>query len=78
MNDMLERLKEAQDIVDGERDNLLEAIAALVVAGQMTVMPRNDKLIHKPVILLPQRMYDRLLEKHGREDAHDKQEQEAE
>jgi len=69
MNDMLDRVKEAQAIADGERDNLLDAIAALVVAGQMTVMPRNDNMIHKPVILLSKRMYDRLLEKHGREDA---------
>jgi hypothetical protein len=64
---MLERITEAQAVADGERDNLLEAIAALCVAGQMTVMPRSDNLIHKPVILLPQKMYDRLLEKHGKE-----------
>jgi len=67
MTDMLEKIKEAQALVDGERDNLLEAIAALCVAGQMTVMPRTDNLISKPVILLPQRMYDRLLEKYGQE-----------
>jgi len=67
MTDMLEKIKEAQALVDGERDNLLEAIAALCVAGQMTVMPRTDNLISKPVILLPQRMYDRLLEKYGKD-----------
>jgi len=34
MSDMLERITEAQAVLDGERDNLLEAIAALCVAGK--------------------------------------------
>lgn len=29
---------------------------------------RTDELISKPVIMLPQRMYDRLLEKYGRKE----------
>ena len=66
MSDMFERIKEVQALVDGERDNLLEAIAMLCAAGQMTVMPRPDNLISRPVILLPQRMYDRIIEKYGR------------
>lgn len=60
-HDLLERIAEAQSIVEGEYDNLLEAIVALAAAGQMTVMPRGDRLINKPVILLPQRMYDRAI-----------------
>jgi len=71
MSDMLEQIKEAQAIFEGERDNLLQAIAALCATGQMTVMPRSDKLINKPVILLPQRMYDRLIEKYGEEQSDD-------
>ena len=60
MNDMLERIKEAQAIVDGDRDNLLRAIAAIAAHGGISIIPRDEMLTTKPVIVLPQRMYDRL------------------
>lgn len=62
MPDMLERLKEAKALVDGERDNLLQAIAAIAAHGGISIIPHPDQLTTKPVIILPQRMYDRLAE----------------
>lgn len=60
MNDMLERIKEAQALVDGDRDNLLRAIAAIAAHGGISIIPRDDGLTTKPVIVLPERMYDRM------------------
>ncbi|MAM24009.1 MAG: hypothetical protein CML55_01315 [Rhodobacteraceae bacterium] len=65
MNDMLERIREAQALINGERDNLLKAIAAIAAHGGASIIPRDDRLTTKPVIVLPQRMYDRLLELYG-------------
>lgn len=62
MVDMLERIKEAKALVDGERDNLLKAIMAIAAHGGISIIPRDDNLTTKPVIILPQRMYDRLVE----------------
>jgi hypothetical protein len=60
MNDMLQRIKEAQALVDGDRDNLLRAIAAIAAHGGISIIPRDERLTGKPVIVLPERMYDRL------------------
>lgn len=60
MNDMLDRIKEAKALVDGDRDNLLRAIAAIAAHGGISIIPRDEMLTTKPVIVLPQRMYDRL------------------
>lgn len=60
MNDMLQRIKEAQALVDGDRDNLLRAIAAIAAHGGISIIPRDERLTVKPVIVLPERMYDRL------------------
>lgn len=60
MSDMLERIKEAQALVDGDRDNLLRAIAAIAAHGGISIIPRDELLTTKPVIVLPQCMYDRL------------------
>lgn len=62
MSDMMDKLMEAKAVVDGERDNLLQAIAMLSAAGQISIVPQNNNLTSRPVIMLPQRMYDRLVE----------------
>lgn len=67
MTDMLERLKEAQALAEGDRDNLLKAIAAIAAHGRISIIPRSEILTTKPVIILPERMYDRLLEIIGNE-----------
>ena len=60
MNDMIERIREAQALMDGERDSLLRAIAAIAAHGGISIIPRDENLTTRPVIVLPQRMYDRL------------------
>lgn len=62
MSGMLDNLMEVKALVDGERDNLLLAMAALASHGQISIIPRDERLTTKPVIVLPQRMYDRMLE----------------
>lgn len=62
MADILEQMKEAQAVADGDRDNLLRAIAAIAAHGGISIIPRDEYLTTKPVIVLPQRMYDRLSE----------------
>lgn len=64
MSDMLDRLIEAKAVFDGEHDNLLEAIAMLAATGRISIIPRDDRLTSKPVIVLPQGMYDRMLAKY--------------
>lgn len=60
MTKMLDQLFEAKAVMDGDRDNLLKAMGALAPTGHITIIPRDDQLTSKPVIVLPQRMYDRL------------------
>lgn len=62
-------LKEMSDaLLAGEanarnlEDSLLNAIAAIAAAGNMTIMPGSHMFGTKPVIMLPQAMYDRLCE----------------
>lgn len=62
MTPMLEKLKEAKAIMDGDRDNLLKAIVMLAELGQMNILPGSDNFMLKPVIILPQPLYDRLIE----------------
>lgn len=59
--EMIERIKAAQSLISGEQDNLLRAIAAIAAHGGISIIPRDEALTTKPVIVLPQRMYDRLL-----------------
>lgn len=60
MSDMLDRIREEQALANGDRDNLLRAIAAIAAHGGISIIPRDEILTTEPVIVLPQRMYDRL------------------
>lgn len=62
VTDMLDRLIVAKAVVDGEQDNLLEAMAMLAASGHISIIPQSERLTTRPVIMLPQRMYDRMLE----------------
>lgn len=56
----LQKMMAAADQLNSANDNLLIAIAMIAATGQITVIP-NDIGWSKPVIHLPQQMYDRLL-----------------
>lgn len=56
----LQKMLAAADQLNSANDNLLTAIAMIAATGQITVIP-NDIGWSKPVIHLPQQMYDRLL-----------------
>lgn len=62
MTEMFDKLIEAKAVADGDRDNLLEAIGMLAAHGQITIIPQRNDLTPRPVIMLPQRLYDRMLE----------------
>ena len=59
----LKAMYAAADEMRAQHDNLLLAIAHIAAAGRVTVMP-SPMLFgeSKPVILLPQNMYDRMFE----------------
>lgn len=62
--DILAQLRAAADQLRAVDDNLLRAIAAIAAHGRVQIIP-NDSLFGveaRPVIVLPVRMYDRLLE----------------
>jgi hypothetical protein len=62
--DALASMKAAADQIVAADDNLLRAIAAIAAHGRITIVPCPDHLLvgrAKPIITLPQRMYDRLL-----------------
>lgn len=61
MTEMLEKLREAKALVDGEQDNLCKALMMLSAAGSITVVPRDDGLLQKPVIMVSKQMYNRML-----------------
>lgn len=61
MSEMLKRLSAVMEIVDGEHDNLCIALMALSARGGITIVPRDDNLITNPVIIVPKRLYDRML-----------------
>ena len=61
MSDMLDKLQKAMAIVNGEQDNLCKALMVLSASKAITILPRSDALIQKPVIVVPQQMYDRMI-----------------
>ncbi|SEN87910.1 hypothetical protein SAMN04489859_102056 [Paracoccus alcaliphilus] len=61
---MLAKLRAAADQIRSADDNLLRAIAAIAAHARVQIIP-NDSLFGveaRPVIVLPVRMYDRMLE----------------
>ncbi len=54
-------------VVRAHNEKMLEAIAHLAVAANATVMPKSDMLTGgKPILLLPEEMYERLMARYGR------------
>lgn len=63
MSSILDKLKAARDELAAADDNLLLAIAAIAAHGRIQILP-NRALFgaeSKPIIVLPERMYDRML-----------------
>lgn len=58
----LAQINKAAGEIRKDEDQLLEALGMLAGMRQIQIMPQHDALTLKPVILLPQRMYDRMLE----------------
>jgi hypothetical protein len=63
-DDMLEKMYAAADLMIERDDNLLKAIAALAASGHMQIvpMPTFSYLKQRPTIMIPERMYNRMLE----------------
>ena len=63
-NSMIAKLEAAADEIRQQDDNLLCAIAALAAGRHIRIVPTSSLfgMDAKPVICLPQRMYDRLFE----------------
>lgn len=60
-DDIIKRMKEAADELMASDDNLLHAIAAIAAHRCIQIIPYQAGFGDKPIICLPQRMYDRLL-----------------
>lgn len=61
--DVLERMYAAADQMKEQDDNLLKAIAMLAATGHMTIVPGGSMMFGtKPVIMLPDHMYQRMEE----------------
>lgn len=62
MTDMLERMEAAIRTLDGVDDNLCQALLLLAANRSIVVIPQDDRLLPKPTIMVPQRIYNRMLE----------------
>lgn len=60
-NDIIEQIRRAQEIVEGSQDNLCRALMAIASYGSITIIPRDENLVNRPVIIVPKQMYDRML-----------------
>ncbi len=60
--DILERMYATADQMKEQDDNLLKAIAMLAASGHMTIVPGSMQFGSRPVIMLPDRMYQRMEE----------------
>lgn len=71
--DMLEKMFAAADMMKAADDNLLKAIASIAASGHINIisMPIILSTEPKPVIMLPERMYDRIFELFGPEASHE-------
>lgn len=63
-DDILASMRAAADEMKAADDNLLRAIAAIAAHGRVQIVPTGSLFGReaKPVICLPERMYDRLFE----------------
>jgi hypothetical protein len=68
-DDMIEKMLAAVDLMKTADDNLLKAIASIAYSGHINVVPMPTILSTepKPVIMLPERMYNRMLDLFGPE-----------
>jgi hypothetical protein len=63
-DDMLKQMHEAVDLMKSADDNLLHALASIAYSGHINIIPMPTVLTTepKPVIMLPERMYNRMLD----------------
>lgn len=63
-SDMLENMYAAVDLMKAADDNLLKAIASIAASGHINVVPMPTVLLSepKPVIMVPERMCNRMLD----------------
>ena len=62
MTDTLDRMIAAMNTLDGLDDNLCEALLLLAGNRSIIVIPQDDRLLPKPTIMVPQRIYNRMIE----------------
>lgn len=60
-DEMLARIESAVATLNGADDNLCHALLMLAGSRCITVIPQPDTVTPKPVIMVPQRLYDRML-----------------
>jgi hypothetical protein len=75
-DDMIEKMLAAVDLMKTADDNLLKSIASIAASGHINVIPMPTILSTepRPVIMLPERMYDRMFELFGPKASHEPQE----
>lgn len=59
--DMIAKMKTAADQIKAQDDDLLRAIAVIAETGKIHILPKKRFFSERPIICLPERMYDRLL-----------------
>lgn len=60
MTDMLEKMRAAKATLDGADDNLCQALIMLATHGHVTIIPQDERVTPKPVIIVPERLYRRI------------------
>lgn len=62
MTEMLDKLLAAKATMDGAQDNLCQALIMLAAHGHITIVPADERITPKPVIMVPERLYRRIKE----------------
>ncbi len=63
-DDMLKKIYEIADLKKTADDNLLKAIASIAANGHISIIPSPEifTVNPKPIIMLPEGMYNRMME----------------
>lgn len=60
MTEMLDRLAALKATMDGADDNLCQALIMLAAHGHITIVPQDERVTPRPVIIVPERLYRRI------------------
>ncbi|WP_434733720.1 hypothetical protein NL154_05470 [Rhizobium sp. YTUHZ044] len=60
MTDMIEKMRAAMATLEGADDNLCKALIMLASLKHITIIPQDELVTPKPVIIVPKRLYSRI------------------